>query len=139
MNQIDRILHAMGDGILAVASPGTAVMGTQHHAAGTAERLPDIVTSPETCKAMNLNYKVGNVVSSDLFYRENPNTKGWIKMGVLAVEMEIAALYMNAARSGNKALGILTVSDHIITGESTTAEQRQTTFTNMMEVALSLI
>ena len=93
----------------------------------------------DTCKNMGLNYKVGNVVSSDLFYRENPNTKGWIKMGVLAVEMEIAALYMNAARSGNKALGILTVSDHIITGESTTAEQRQTTFTNMMDVALALV
>ena len=93
----------------------------------------------ETCKSMNLNSKGGNVVSSDLFYRENPNTKGWINMGVLAVEMEVAALYMNAARSGNKALGILTVSDHILTGEATTAEQRKTTFTNMMDVALSLV
>ena len=92
-----------------------------------------------TCEKMNLNYMVGNVVSSDLFYRENPNTKGWIKMGVLAVEMEVAALYMNAARSGNKALGILTISDHLLTGEKTTSEQRQTTFTNMMEVALSLL
>ncbi len=92
-----------------------------------------------TCENMGLNYMVGNVVSSDLFYRENPNTKGWIKMGVLAVEMEVAALYMNAARSGNKALGILTISDHILTGEKTTAEQRQTTFTNMMKVALSLV
>jgi purine-nucleoside phosphorylase len=93
----------------------------------------------ENCEKMNLNYMVGNVVSSDLFYRENPNTKGWIKMGVLAVEMEVAALYMNAARSGNKALGILTISDHLLTGEKTTSEQRQTTFTNMMEVALSLL
>ena len=93
----------------------------------------------ESCEARGFNYKVGNVVSSDLFYRENPNTQGWIKMGVLAVEMEVAALYMNAARSGNRALGILTVSDHIITGEVTTSEQRQKTFTNMMEVALSLV
>ena len=93
----------------------------------------------ENCEKMNLNYMVGNVVSSDLFYRENPNTKGWIKMGVLAVEMEVAALYMNAARSGNKALGIITISDHLLTGEKTTSEQRQTTFTNMMEVALSLL
>lgn len=93
----------------------------------------------ETCEDMGLHYMVGNVVSSDLFYRENPNTKGWIKMGVLAVEMEVAALYMNAARSGNKALGILTISDHLLTGEKTTSEQRQTTFTNMMEVALSLL
>ena len=93
----------------------------------------------ERCKAMNLNFKVGNVVSSDIFYRENPDTKGWMKMGVLAVEMEVAALYMNAARSGKRALGILTVSDHILTGEATTSEQRKTTFTNMMEVALSLV
>ena len=93
----------------------------------------------DICEEKGFNYKVGNVVSSDLFYRENPNTKGWIKMGVLAVEMEVAALYMNAARSGNRALGILTISDHLLTGEATTSEQRQKTFTNMMEVALSLI
>ena len=93
----------------------------------------------DVCEEKGFTYKVGNVVSSDLFYRENPNTKGWIKMGVLAVEMEVAALYMNAARSGNRALGILTISDHILTGEATTAEQRQTTFTNMMEVALALV
>lgn len=93
----------------------------------------------DTCKDLGLRYKVGNVVSSDLFYRENANTKGWINMGVLAVEMEVAALYMNAARSGNRALGILTVSDHLLTGEATTAEQRKTTFTSMMEVALSLV
>ena len=93
----------------------------------------------DTCEEKGFSYMVGNVVSSDLFYRENANTKGWIKMGVLAVEMEVAALYMNAARSGNRALGILTISDHILTGEVTTPEQRQTTFTNMMEVALSLV
>ena len=62
-----------------------------------------------------------------------------MKMGVVAVEMEAAALYMNAARAGKRALAICTISDHILTGEVTTAEQRQTTFTNMMEVALSLV
>jgi purine-nucleoside phosphorylase len=60
-------------------------------------------------------------------------------MGVLAVEMEAAALYMNAARSGNRALVICTISDHILTGEEMSADERRTTFTNMMEVALSLI
>ena len=60
-------------------------------------------------------------------------------MGVLAVEMEIAGLYMNAARAEKQALAICTVSDHIITGEVTTAEERQTTFTHMMDVAFSLI
>ncbi len=59
-------------------------------------------------------------------------------MGVLAVEMEIAQLYMNAARAGRRALGICTISDHIITGEATTAEERQTTFTKMMDVAFAI-
>ena len=62
-----------------------------------------------------------------------------MKMGVLAVEMEAAALYMNAARSGKQALTICTISDHLLTGEVTTAEERQTTFTHMMDVAFSLI
>ena len=85
------------------------------------------------------NYKVGNVFSADAFYSENAHTEKWINMGVMAVEMEIAALYMNAARSGNRALGICTISDNIITGEATTAEERQNSFTNMMEVAFSLV
>ena len=59
-------------------------------------------------------------------------------MGVLAVEMETAALYMNAARAGKEALSILTISDHLSTGETTTAEERQTTFTKMMELALEI-
>ena len=78
-------------------------------------------------------------MSSDTFYTENAHTDKWINMGVMAVEMEIAALYMNAARAGKRALGICTVSDHIIRGESTTAEERQNTFTKMMDVAFSLI
>ena len=63
----------------------------------------------------------------------------WTKMGVLADEMEAPALYMNAARAGKKALCICTVSDHIITGEATTAEERQTTFTKMMDVAFDVV
>ena len=93
----------------------------------------------EACEHLGYNYKVGNVLSSDIFYNENPHNEKWINMGVLAVEMEIAALYMNAARSGNRALGICTISDHVLTGEATTAEERQTTFTHMMDVAFSLI
>ena len=88
---------------------------------------------------MGYHYKVGNVFSSDVFYNENAHNDKWINMGVLAVEMEIAALYMNAARSGNRALGICTISDHILTGEVTTAEERQNNFTHMMDVAFSLI
>ena len=93
----------------------------------------------EACERMGYDYRVGNVLTSDVFYYENRPLERWINMGVLAVEMEIAALYMNAARSGNRALAICTISDHVITGEETTAEERQTTFTHMMDVAFSLL
>ena len=79
------------------------------------------------------------MLSSDTFYSDNPHNDKWMTMGVLAVEMEASALYMNAARAGKRALVILTVSDHILTGEVTTAEERQNTFTHMMDVAFSLI
>lgn len=94
-------------------------------------------------KELGLNCKVGNVLSSDTFYGDDSCLPDelkanmlWAKMGVLAVEMESAALYMNAARAGKKALGIFTVSDHLITGEATSAEERQTSFTDMMKLAL---
>ena len=93
----------------------------------------------EACERMGIPYKVGNVLSSDLFYVENAHNDKWMNMGVLAVEMEAAALYMNAARAGTRALTICTISDHILTGEATSAEERQTTFTNMMKVAFSLL
>jgi len=83
--------------------------------------------------------KVGNILSSDIFYDDNRDSwKQWAKMGVMAVEMEAAALYMNAARAGVNALCILTVSDSLVTHELTTAEERQNTFTKMMEIALEL-
>ncbi len=81
----------------------------------------------------------GNILSSDVFYDDNPESwKKWAKMGVLAVEMEAAALYMNAARLGAKALTILTMSDSLITDAITTSEEREKTFTNMMQIALEL-
>ena len=92
---------------------------------------------------MGVNYHVGNLLSSDTFYNDEsdlaPIEKSaylWGKMGVMAIEMEAAALYMNAARCGKNALAICTISDHIITGEATTAEERQNSFTQMMELAL---
>ena len=93
----------------------------------------------ETCEEYGYKYKVGNLLATDFFYHDNPQMDKWMKMGVLAVEMEVAALYMNAARAGKRALAICTVSDSIITGEKTTAEERQTTFTNMMDVAFRLL
>jgi purine-nucleoside phosphorylase len=80
---------------------------------------------------------VGNVVCSDLFYHDDPEEwKIWARYGALALEMESAELYTVAAKFGREALAILTVSDHIITGEQTTSEERQTAFTRMMEIAL---
>lgn len=95
-------------------------------------------TAVNAAQELGLKYHVGNLLSSDVFYNEDADeaNPAWTKMGVMAVEMEAAALYMNAARAGKNALAICTVSDHIITGEQTTAEERQTTFTAMMETAL---
>lgn len=90
-------------------------------------------------KAQNTNVVVGNILSSDIFYDDNKNASNqWKKMGVLCVEMEAAALYMNAARAGKNALCILTISDHLYTGESLSAEDRQISFREMMEIALEL-
>ena len=97
----------------------------------------------QTAEEMKLKYHVGNVLSSDTFYNDEENlpdslksVASWSKMGVMAIEMEAAALYMNAARSGKNALAVCTVSDNIVTGEALDAEQRQTSFTEMMELAL---
>ena len=90
-------------------------------------------------ESRGISYKVGNLVSSDVFYNDNFNVnEAWKKMGCLAVEMEAAGLYMNAARCGKKALCLVTVSDHIFTGESLSANERQTSFRDMMEVALEI-
>ncbi len=83
-------------------------------------------------------YMVGNVVSSDVFYKQENEWKRWADMGCLASEMESYALYCNAARAGVNALAIFTVSDSMVTGEQTSAEARQNSFTNMMEVALDV-
>lgn len=88
-------------------------------------------------KENNIKVVVGNILSSDTFYDDNKETNSlWKKMNVLAVEMEAAALYMNAARAGKKALCILTISDHVFTGESLSAEDRQVSFKDMMKIAL---
>ena len=93
----------------------------------------------ETAKRQGTNVVVGNVVSSDVFYNADPTVNDrWRSMGVLAVEMEAAALYMNAAKAKKKALCMLTISDHIYTGETLCAEDRQLGFGKMMEIALEL-
>ncbi|MEJ7477443.1 purine-nucleoside phosphorylase, partial [Staphylococcus saprophyticus] len=82
---------------------------------------------------------VGNVLSSDTFYNADDKfNDAWKKMGILGIEMESAGLYLNAIHAGKKALGVFTVSDHILRDEATTAEERQTSFTQMMEIALEI-
>lgn len=93
----------------------------------------------EAGREQGVELKAGNVLSSDTFYDDNDQaTVSWQKMGVLAVEMEAAALYMNAARANKKALCLLTISDLPLKGESLSAEERQTSFTQMMEIALAV-
>jgi purine-nucleoside phosphorylase len=86
-----------------------------------------------------LNLKVGNVFTADQFYNDNAELEKWAKYQILAIEMETTALYTLAAKFDRKALSILTVSDHILTGEETSAEERQSTFNEMIEVALEAV
>lgn len=95
-----------------------------------------LYTAYNKAKENNINVAVGPCASSDLFYDDNSNWKKWAEYGVLGVEMEAAELYTLAAKYNRKALAILTVSDHIITGEQTTAEERQVTFKDMIKIAL---
>jgi purine-nucleoside phosphorylase len=93
----------------------------------------------DIAKNKGIEPKVGNVLSSDLFYNDDLEAwKLWAKYGVLGIEMEAAGLYTLAAKYGVNALTILTVSDSLVTGEETSAEERQSTFTTMMEIALEL-
>lgn len=96
-----------------------------------------------SAKESGERYHVGNVLSTDAFYGDLENTpeykkpvNAWGKMGVLAVEMEAAALYMNAARANKRALCICTISDSLVTGESLSADERQNSFTQMIKIAL---
>lgn len=105
----------------------------------------DLVRScVEEAEARGARYHVGNVLCSDVFYASEGSpteltpAQRWGRMGALCVEMESAALYLNAARAGKRALALFTVSDSLLTGEATTAEERQTTFTEMIEIALEV-
>ncbi|EZH74770.1 purine nucleoside phosphorylase DeoD-type [Aquimarina atlantica] len=91
-------------------------------------------------KDNNISIKAGNVLSSDEFYEDDPNSyKRWAEFGVLCVEMETAGLYTIAAKHNVKALAILTISDSLVTGEKTSSEERATTFNKMVEIALGTL
>lgn len=94
----------------------------------------------DAARALKVNVRVGGILSTDTFYGEDPDSwKLWATYGVLAVEMETAALYTLAARYGVEALTVLTVSDDLVTGEATSSEDRERTFTDMMRIALNAV
>ena len=134
-------LHAR-DIIVAMGACTNGNYAMQYNLPGTFAPIADfelLRKAVEECEKAGVNYKVGNIFSSDIFYDEANSGMDWAKMGVLGVEMESAALYCNAARAGKKALCICTVSDSFIyPEENTTAEERQNSFTAMMKIALNL-
>lgn len=132
----------LGDIVMAQGACTDSNYAQQFNLAGTYAPIADfglLKKAAEAAEEFGYRYHVGNVFSADIFYCEDERKANWTKMGVLADEMEAPALYMNAARAGKKALVICTVSDHILTGEATTAEERQNTFTKMMDVAFKVI
>ena len=91
----------------------------------------------EAAQAQNIPVDVGNVITSDVFYNANPNyNDAWRRMGVLCAEMEVAALYLNAAQAHKQALAMMTVSDHIYKDTHLSADERRSTFGQMIGVAL---
>ena len=133
----------MGDVVIGMGSCTDSNYASQYGLPGTFAPIADfglVRAAVEKAEELGVRYKVGNILASDFFYGDDADSwKQWQKMGVLAVEMEAAALYMNAARCGGEALCICTVSDSLVTGEACSAEERQTSFTNMMDIAFGII
>ena len=134
-------LHAR-DIILAMGACTNGNYAAQYRLPGTFCPIADfglLRAAADACEAAGVNYMVGNILSSDTFYNDTDTGEAWSRMGVLGVEMESAALYCNAARAGKKALCICTVSDSFAhPEENTTAQERETSFTQMVEIALTI-
>ena len=136
------------DLVLAQGACTDSNFASQFHLPGTFAPIASYELLREAVKAAENHgavYHVGNVNSSDVFYGDHvgvpeglDSVYGLKKMGVMALEMEAAALYMNAARYGKRALCICTISDHVLTGEVTSSAERQTAFTTLMKVALDV-
>ncbi|MCI6729475.1 MAG: purine-nucleoside phosphorylase [Candidatus Faecousia sp.] len=136
------------DLVLAQGACTDSNWASQFHLPGTFAPIASyelLSKAVEAAQELGAAYHVGNVNSSDVFYGDHVDVPqgldsvyGLKKMGVMALEMEAAALYMNAARYGKRGLCICTISDHILTGEETTSQERQTAFTTMMKVALEV-
>ncbi len=128
------------DIVLAMGACTDSNFAAQYKMNGTFAPIADfslLQKAAAECERRGVRYQVGNMYSTDVFYHDTASGIEWAKLGVLGVEMESAALYCNAARAGKKALCICTVSDSFITPEhNISAEERRTSFTKMMEIAL---
>ena len=127
------------DVVAAQGACTNSAFAQQYRLPGTFAPIADFTlleTAVAVARGMGVEMPVGNLVSTDNFYAADGRTAEWGKMGVLAVEMEAAALYCVAAQLGKRALALCSISDHLVTGEELSAEARQTTFTTMMEIAL---
>ncbi|MBQ8725644.1 MAG: purine-nucleoside phosphorylase [Clostridia bacterium] len=137
----DKDLHAR-DIIVAMGACTNSNFISQYNLPGTFAPIADfglVEKAVAECKKIGVNFKVGNILSSDTFYDDANSGMQWAKMGVLGVEMEAAALYATAARLGKKALAVLTVSDSFIyPEENTTSKEREQSFNKMMEIALNI-
>ncbi len=132
----------MRDLVIGMGASTNSNYAAQYNLPGTIAPIADfeiLREAVETAEKHGINVKVGNVLSSDTFYNADSTFNDrWKEMGILCVEMEAAALYLNAIKAHKKALCMLTISDHLYTGESMSAEERQTSFHEMMEVALEV-
>lgn len=130
------------DIVIGMGASTNSNYAAQYKLPGTLAPLADfglLRRAVETAERENIKVVVGNILSSDTFYTDSASDNDlWKKMHVLAVEMESAALYMNAARLGKKALGIFTISDHLYTKEALSAKERQESFQDMMKIALEM-
>ena len=130
------------DIVIAMGACTNSNYADQYQIPGTFAPIPDyglLEKAVGAARKRGANVKVGNVLSSDVFYNDRKDFNDrFRRMGVLAVEMEAAALYMNAARAGKKALCILTISDHLYKEAALSAKERETGFRQMMEIALEI-
>ena len=131
------------DIVLAMGACTDSNYASQFCLSGTFAPIADyglLRKADDTARQMGLSVKIGNILSSDMFYNADVTARDrWKRMGVLCVEMEAAALYMNAVYAGKKALTILTVSDHLYKDDALSPDERQTGFSDMVRVALELI
>lgn len=131
----------LGDIVMAIGSNTDSNYAHQYDLPGTFSATASyelLSKAQQSAEKKGFRYEVGNVACSDVFYRDDAEGMAWAKMGTLACEMESYALYCNAARAGVNALAIFTVSDSLVTGEEMSAMDRQTSFHNMMQVALDV-